>query len=133
MRSLRSLAVVPLALVVATACGGSSSGKTASSSSPSTVASSPTVAGSSPASSGPQITIASFAFGSPVTVKAGTKVTVKNTDGVGHTVTADDGKSFNVSVPAGATATFTAPSKPGTYKFHCSIHRYMHGSLIVTA
>jgi plastocyanin len=39
-----------------------------------------------------------------------------------HTVTADDGKSFDVSVSSGKDATFTAPTKPGIYKFHCNIH-----------
>jgi plastocyanin len=46
-------------------------------------------------------------------------------------VTSDDGKSFNVTVAAGGTATFTAPTKPGTYPFHCSVHPQMHGTLVV--
>jgi plastocyanin len=49
-----------------------------------------------------------------------------------HTVTSDDGKSFDVTVNPGKTATFTAPSSPGTYKFHCKIHSSMHGTLTVT-
>ena len=32
----------------------------------------------------------------------------------------------------GKTATFTAPAKAGTYKFHCNIHSQMHGTLTVT-
>jgi plastocyanin len=76
------------------------------------------------------ITIKNFAFTtSPVT--AGSTVTVKNNDSVEHTVTSDDGSSFNVSIQPGKTATFTAP-KAGTYKFHCNIHSQMHGSLTVT-
>jgi plastocyanin len=76
------------------------------------------------------ITIANFTF-SPTPVKAGSTVTVTNNDTPTHTVTADNG-SFNVTIPAGKTATFTAPSKPGTYKFHCNIHHTMHGILTVT-
>jgi len=36
-------------------------------------------------------------------------------------------------VPGGSTQTFTAPSKAGSYKFHCNIHSSMHGTLTVTA
>ena len=68
-----------------------------------------------------------------MTVKAGTKVIVRNADAVTHTVTADDGTSFDVTVNGNGSATFTAPSKPGTYKFHCRIHPQMHGTLIVTS
>lgn len=57
---------------------------------------------------------------------------MKNADPVTHTLTADDGKSFNVSVNGNSSGTFTAPSKPGTYKFHCTIHPQMHGTLTVT-
>ena len=64
-------------------------------------------------------------------VLVGTTVTWKNEDSINHTVTADDGTSFNVSVDAGKTATFTAPAA-GTYKFHCNIHASMHGTLTVT-
>ena len=48
-----------------------------------------------------------------------------------HTVTWDDGTSFDVSVDGGKTATITAPSKAGTYKFHCTIHSNMHATLTV--
>src|SRR6476469_1388812 len=53
-------------------------------------------------------------------VKAGSEVSVKNSDGFGHTITADNGE-FNVSVDGNGHATFKAPTKPGTYKFHCNI------------
>jgi plastocyanin len=46
-----------------------------------------------------------------------------------HTVTADDG-SFDSPAPAG-NSSFTAPTKPGSYPFHCSIHPEMHGTLVV--
>jgi plastocyanin len=76
------------------------------------------------------ITIANFTF-SPSPVKAGSTVTVTNNDTKTHTVTANDG-SFDVRVDAGKTATFTAPGKPGPYKFHCRIHSFMKGTLTVT-
>ena len=82
-------------------------------------------------SSSPDITIKDITFPSSTSVSAGATVTIKNDDTVMHTVTADDNKSFDVSVNPGKTATFTAPSA-GTYKFHCKIHSTMHGSLTVT-
>jgi len=69
---------------------------------------------------------------STVAAKAGATVTITNKDQVTHTVTSDDGTSFNVTVQGGKTATITAPSKAGTYKFHCNIHSSMHGTLTVT-
>ena len=50
---------------------------------------------------------------------------------VPHTVTSDDGTSFNMSVDGGVSTSFKAPTKPGTYKFHCNIHSQMHGTLTV--
>jgi plastocyanin len=85
--------------------------------------------GSGGGSSTAAISIKNFAF-TTTPVPAGATVTVRNNDAVTHTVTSDDGK-FNVTVDAGKTATFTAPAA-GTYKFHCNIHNYMHGTLTVT-
>jgi plastocyanin len=42
-------------------------------------------------------------------------------------------QSFAYTTPAsGKTATFTAPTTPGSYPFHCEYHRTMHGVLVVT-
>ena len=84
----------------------------------------------------PTITIRSgpngFAFAT-LPVKAGAKVTVKNLTTVQHTVSADTtAGGFDVTIDAGKTMTFTAPSKPGAYGFHCNIHTYMMGTLTVT-
>lgn len=128
--AVRLAAAAAMTLLLA-ACGGSSGGGSAS---PTATTSETTGASaSSSAAAGAQITIAGFSFGGPLTVKAGQTVSVKNSDSVAHTVTADDGTSFDASVDANATATFTAPSKPGTYKYHCTIHPQMHGTLVVTA
>ena len=113
-----------------TACGGSSSSNTVAT--PAQPSTGLAAASASAPASGPTITVQSFAFGAPVTVKPGAVVKVVNRDGTDHTVTSDDGTSFDVSVSNdGGTATFKAPSKAGTYKFHCSIHPDMHGTLVV--
>ena len=60
-----------------------------------------------------------IAYTGPDRVRAGSTVTVMNMDNQAHTVTADDG-SFDAVVKAGASTTFTAPAKPGTYTYHCT-------------
>lgn len=83
-------------------------------------------------SAAPAITIKSFAYGDPITVSPGATVKVTNQDSADHTVTADQGQAFDAKVKAnGGTATFTAPSQPGTYAFHCTYHPNMHGTLTV--
>jgi len=77
------------------------------------------------------ITIQDFAFGKSTSVPAGTTVTITNMDGQDHTVTADDG-SFDVVVKGNGTASFTAPTKPGSYPFRCTFHPSMLGTLVVT-
>ena len=83
------------------------------------------------ATSNADITIKDFAFTTKA-VKAGATVTIHNGGSVTHTVTSDDGTSFNKSIDSGKDATFTAPSKAGTYKFHCNIHSQMTSTLTVT-
>jgi plastocyanin len=77
------------------------------------------------------ITIKNFGFPGPPTVSAGSTVTVSNLDAQAHTVTSDDGSSFDVEIAGGGTATFTAPARPGTYAYHCAFHPNMHGTLVV--
>ena len=106
-----------------------------SSSSPqaSTPAASPSAAAapSTPTATTALITIKDFAYAVPASVAPGTKVTVKNQDGEGHTVTSAQG-AFDVTATAGGgTATFTAPTKPGRYTFVCTFHGNMMGTLVV--
>ena len=54
-------------------------------------------------------------------------------DGASHTVTSDQGGVFDVKADGGGgTVTLTAPTKPGTYPFHCTYHANMHGVLVVS-
>ena len=86
---------------------------------------------SSASSGSADITMKDLSFKVAGPVASGATVTIKNNDTVTHTVTADDGTSFNLTVNAGATATFKAPTTAGIYKFHCNIHSSMHGVLTV--
>jgi len=80
-----------------------------------------------------QITIKSFDYKVPTSVKAGAKITITNKDGASHTVTSDTGGLFDAVVKGGGgAATMTAPMKPGKYPFHCTYHGSMHGVLVVT-
>ncbi len=92
----------------------------------------PGTEGSAAPAAAPAITIKDFAFGVPITVSPGATVSVTNMDTAEHTVTADQGSAFDVEIKgSGGTATFTAPSQPGTYTFHCIYHPNMHGTLTV--
>jgi plastocyanin len=135
MRLTRACLVLSLVVVVA-GCGGSSK---SSSSAPATTAapagtSAPTTTAAAVAGAPGTVTIKDFTFKpSPLTAKAGATVTIKNTDSVDHTVTSDDKKSFDTKhVAGGGSATFTAPAAAGTYSYHCNIHQFMTGKLIVT-
>ena len=67
-----------------------------------------------------------------LTVKAGTKITWTNSDGYNHTVTSDDGTTFNSgNVAASGVFTFT-PSAAGTITYHCNIHSSMTATIVVT-
>ena len=50
---------------------------------------------------------------------------------VAHTVTADDGETFDVEVPACESVTFTAPEESGEFAFHCTPHPQMTETLVV--
>jgi len=66
-----------------------------------------------------------------LTIPVGMTVAWKNTTLVAHTVTSDDGKSFDSGITAaGSTFTFTF-TKAGSYAYHRSIHPYMMATIIV--
>lgn len=80
------------------------------------------------------VVISDFAFApATLTVGPGTKVTVINKDATTHTLTSTASpKAFDTGdIAQGASTSFTAPAKPGTYSYICEIHQYMQGELVV--
>lgn len=76
--------------------------------------------------------IYNMAFPGTITVKKGTTVTWNNKDGYAHTVTSDDGTSFNSGSLAGGASFSYVAATAGTIKYHCNFHSNMNGSLVVT-
>jgi len=111
--------------------GGGSAGTTSSAAAAaSSATSTATSSATGTAASGTVITIKNFTFQTPASVSPGATVTVTNQDTTAHTVTADSGNAFNDQAPPG-NSTFKAPTKPGSYPFHCSIHPFMTATLVV--
>lgn len=81
-----------------------------------------------------KVTIQNFAFSpASITVRKGTTVTWTNNDSTAHTVTENDGKDGPASsdVNPGQTYSFTYTAV-GTFRYHCSIHPSMTGTVTVT-
>lgn len=79
------------------------------------------------------VTIDNFAFAPPMlTVAPGTKVEWNNKDEEPHTVvSADGGVTFkSPALDTDDKFSFTF-NKPGTYKYFCSVHPHMVGTIVV--
>ncbi len=144
--SVFSLLIVGV-LFFLTACGGSTStgntGGTTNSNPTATAAAPSPTATTAPTATGKTMTITittdssgTFTF-SPktLTVPVGTTVVWKNMTGTPHTVTSDDGSSFDSGVAnpiaaQGGTYQFTF-TKAGTFAYHCSIHPFMKATITV--
>ncbi|WP_228452759.1 cupredoxin domain-containing protein [Streptomyces alkaliterrae] len=79
------------------------------------------------------ITIENFTYEpADLEVAPGQEITVVNKDNVGHTVTATGDEEFDTgNIAAGRSGTFTAPSEAGSYRYTCSFHPDMRGTLTV--
>ena len=142
-----ALTAVIATIVALSGCSSSSPASAPVSSRQSTPASSPSLASPSSSAAGGDtphssatagaahdvaaITIKNFAFHVSGAVMPGATVRITNDDTTAHTVTADSGDAFDVTVDPGASARLTAPRTAGSYKFHCNFHSDMHGTLTV--
>jgi amicyanin len=79
-----------------------------------------------------EVNIDNFAFApATLTVKAGTTVTWTNKDEDPHTVVDNGGAFRSQALGSGGTYSFTFPAA-GTFDYICSVHPFMHGSVVVT-
>lgn len=109
---------------------------------PATATAAPAPAAAAPAVAASQVQIVEPALQPPqawtfspndINVKTGQTVTWTNTGAVAHTVTADDGASFDSgTIAPGATFNLT-PSAAGTFAYHCTFHPWMKGTLTVSS
>ncbi len=79
----------------------------------------------------PQIVISNFMFSpASLTVKSGSTVVWSNKDQEPHTVVSTDGLFRSGALDTDESFSFKF-EKPGTYRFACSIHPQMVGTIIV--
>ena len=146
LKRLLRLTVAAAALTAAIAAcssGNDSSGSAAPSVATTSSAAAPTTSApgggeatnsddNGPAAASGTITIQNFAFGAPLTVRPGAMIKITNMDAAAHDIASDDGETFRTPLlNHGESATFTAPTQPGSYPFHCDYHGNMHGTLVV--
>ena len=125
-RLLSGLVAVLALLAAVAACGSGPSGGATPSPSPATAST-----GSGAAGGGSTVEIKDFMF-TPMTltVSVGTTVTWKFDDSTEHTVAANDNSFTSSALANGRTFTHTF-STAGSVAYHCSIHPFMTGTIIV--
>ena len=88
--------------------------------------------GSAAPVAGNAVSIDNFAFvPATLTVAAGGTVTWTNRDEEPHTVAANDGSFHSPGMGSQATYSHTFPTA-GTFDYVCSIHPFMHATVVVT-
>ena len=98
---------------------------------PSAVTLGPAARAAPAAGAGVRVGIVNFAFSpATVTVNAGQTVAWTNRDAITHTVTFSGGTIDSGAMAQGSlfSHTFTTP---GTYPYICTIHPFMHGTVVV--
>jgi plastocyanin len=122
-RQMLSLSSIALSVAALAGCGGGGSGTASAPAAPSSPA---------PAShSGSTITISDFKYApATLTVRHGAPIKVTNSDGVAHTVTADDGQSFDSGTVAPGDSATIRVAQAGRFSYHCTIHPFMKGELV---
>jgi plastocyanin len=123
MTRLGPTAIAIAALAAVSGCGGGSGG--------SDTGTTATGGGQATAASRSGVEIRNFKFvPGTITVSAGAHLAVANDDTTAHTATADDGSFDTGDISPGSTSTIDL-TKPGRIAYHCSIHPFMHGTIVV--
>ncbi len=139
-KSMNTMMIVGAVVVVIVLAGGfllfgSRGANAPTTSTPQSVPSEESVSSTAPSEVLESVSIQTqnFAFSpSTIKIKAGGTISFTNKDSAKHSITSDDGKSFDSGLIAkDQTKTVKAPTEPGTYTFHCSLHPSMKGTLIV--
>jgi plastocyanin len=133
---MRMGAFVAAGAIVLAACGGSAGGKSAVGNGMGGMAMPAPAATNAKGTSTPvatdAVSIKNFAFSpAAVTVAAGSTVVWTNNDSVQHDITFDGGGIASSVLNQNDTFSHTFPTA-GTYHYICSIHPFMHGTVIVT-
>jgi len=85
--------------------------------------------GTAQASRTATVTIVNFSFKpATVTIPRGSKVRFSNTSGTTHTATRKDFNTGRIKPGTSAAVTF---NRKGTFPYHCSIHSFMKGKVVV--
>jgi len=129
---------VAVALVLLPACGDGDDAGTSDSTSPGPTpaagAGSPTetTAVDGEGTEGTAVTIAGYAFApTPLVARTGDTVMWTNEDDFAHKVTSDDDAwTPSEEIASGGTFAVTL-DEAGTYAYHCGIHNYMEGVVVV--
>jgi plastocyanin len=118
---VRSLVALVAAAVLLAGCGGGSKKSSTSSTS-----------SSGGGGGGTTVSMKNIKFApTSLTVKVGQTVTWTNDDSIDHNVTASDGTFKSSNFGHGKTFSWKA-TKAGTFKYTCTIHPGMVGTLTVT-
>ena len=129
MRITKLVVLAPAILLALSACSSSSTPSSTSTPPPTTPAASSSSTGSAAATV--QATDEKVFTPATVTINAGQTVTWQNQGSLSHTVTFDNGPSFNQNLDSGSTVNRTF-STAGTFKYHCTIHgASMSGTITV--
>ena len=129
-------------LTLLAACGGGTTPSTGSAPTPTTIAQTPTPIPTiaqptpTPAPGSTQVVLittssnGSFGFSpATLTIRVGTTVIWKNRSAVPHTITSDDGTTFDSgTIPVGGTFRHTF-TRAGTFPYHCDYHPYMRATI----
>jgi LPXTG-motif cell wall-anchored protein len=79
------------------------------------------------------VTIADFSFSpAAITIHVGDTIQWLNNGPSAHTATANNG-SFNTGVLQKGRSASVTFHLPGTFDYHCTIHPFMHGTVVVLA